>query len=414
MRTLPRAVAWRPDRTRDSYAYYAHLRRHAPVIRARIPTRGIGWVVSRYDDVLLVLKDPRFSADPRNASRSPLFGFGGRWAPRLIKLVDQSMISVDDPAHARFRRLVGKAFTPRSIGEMEPWVRGLVDAMLDDASGRGTVDLMEAFALPLPLTVISEMLGIPEDWRLDFHHRITRLIEVNDQPVRRAIRWLPALPRFTRFFEDLIDLKLREPDDRLISRLIAARDGDDRLTRDELVALIFLLLFAGHETSVNLIGNGVLALLDHPEQFAYLRAHPDAMDAAVEEMLRYTNPVEYGTMRFATTDVTIAGTSIAKGDMVLALGASANRDEAAFVDADAFDVNRSDNRHLALGLGLHYCLGAALGRLEARVALAALVRRFPAMRLAAPRTSLRWRHASGLRGLVALPVHLGTAGEVTH
>ena len=178
--------------------------------------------------------------------------------------------------------------------------------------------------------------------------------------------------------------------------------------------MIFLLLFAGHETSVNLIGNGVLALLDHPEQFAYLRAHPDAMDRAVEEMLRFTNPVEYGTMRFATQDVHIAGTLVAKGDMVLALGASANRDEAAFVDADAFDVNRADNRHLALGFGLHYCLGAALGRLEARVALAALVRRFPDMRLAAPRESLRWRHASGLRGLVALPVHLGTAGDVTH
>ncbi len=406
-------MSWSPGRHGDAYAYYAHLRRDAPVLRARIPTRGVGWVVSRYDDVSLVLKDARFSADPRNASNSPLFGFGGRFAPRLIKLVDRSMISVDDPAHARFRRLVGKAFTPRSIGEMEPWIQGLVDTMLDEAAGRGTVDLMAAFALPLPLKVISEMLGIPEGWRLDFHHRITRLIEVNDQPVRRAIRWLPALPRFTRFFEALIDLKIREPDDRMISRLIGARDGEDRLSRDELIALIFLLLFAGHETSVNLIGNGVLALLDHPEQFAYLRAHPDAMDRAVEEMLRYTNPVEYGTMRFATSDVTIAGTLIAEGEMVLALGASANRDEAAFVDADAFDVNRTENKHLALGSGLHYCLGASLGRLEARVALAALVRRFPDLRLAAPRDTLRWRQASGLRGLVALPVHLGTAGNAT-
>ena len=415
---MARAIAWNPGARGDPYAYYAHLRRHSPVIRARIPTRGVGWVVTRYDDVLMVLRDPRFSADPRNASNPPLFGFGGRFAPRLIKLVGDSMICVDDPAHGRLRRLVAKAFTPRSVDEMEPWVRGIVGTMLDDAAGRGTregtVDLMSAFALPLPLKVISEMLGIPESWRLSFHHQIVRLIEVNDQPVRRAIRWAPAMPRLVRFFEDLIDLKRREPDDRMISRLIAAEEAGDRLSRDELIAMIFLLLFAGHETSVNLIGNGVLALLDHPEQLAYLRAHPDAMDGAVEELLRYTNPVEYGTMRFATQDVTVAGTRIAKGEMVLALGASANRDEAAFTQADTLDVTRADGRHLALGFGLHYCLGASLGRLEARVALDALVQRFPDMRLAAPRETLRWRHSSGLRGLVALPVHFGTAGTVAH
>ena len=411
---MPRTVTWNPGRRGDPYAYYAHLRRHAPVIRARIPTRGIGWVVTRYDDVLLVLKDPRFSADPRNASSPPLFGFGGRWAPRLIKLVGDSMICVDDPAHGRLRRLVAKAFTPRSIDEMEPWVERIVGTMLDEAAARGTVDLMSAFALPLPLKVISEMLGIPESWRLSFHHQIVRLIEVNDQPVRRAIRWAPAMPKLVRFFEDLIDLKRREPDDHMISRLIAAEEAGDHLSRDELIAMIFLLLFAGHETSVNLIGNGVLALLDHPEQMAHLRAHPEAMDGAVEEMLRYTNPVEYGTMRFATRDVSIAGTLIAKGDMVLALGASANRDEAAFPAADTFDVTRADNRHLALGFGLHYCLGASLGRLEARVALDALVRRFPDLRLAVPRETLRWRQSSGLRGLVALPVDLGTASGVAH
>ena len=409
-----KTITWNPASQGDPYAYYAHLRRHSPVIRARIPTRGVGWVVTRYDDVLLVLKDPRFSADPRNASSPPLFGFGGRFAPRLIKLVGDSMICVDDPAHGRLRRLVAKAFTPRSIEEMEPWVRGVVASMLDEVAGQGTLDLIGGFALPLPLKVISEMLGIPEPWRLSFHHQIVRLIEVNDQPVRRAIRWMPAMPRLVRFFEDLIDLKRREPDDRMISRLIAAEEAGDRLSRDELIAMIFLLLFAGHETSVNLIGNGVLALLDHPEQLAHLRSHPDAMDGAVEEMLRYTNPVEYGTMRFTTQDVSVAGTPIAKGDMVLALGASANRDETAFADADRFDVTRGDNRHLALGFGLHYCLGASLGRLEARVALGALVRRCPDLRLAASRETLRWRQSSGLRGVVALPVHLGTAAGIAH
>ena len=405
-----KAISWKPDRHGDPYVYYAHLRRHSPVIRARIPTRGTGWVVTRYQDVLQVLKDQRFSADPKFSATPPLFGFGGRLAPRLIKLVGDSMICVDDPAHGRLRRLVAKAFTPRSIDDMEPWITGIVDTMLDEAERRGAIDLIDDFALPLPLKIISEMLGIPESQRLSFHHQIVRLIEVNDQPVKRAIRWAPALPRLVRYFESLIDLKRREPDDKLISRLIAARDAGDSLSRDELIAMIFLLLFAGHETSVNLIGNGLLALIDHPDQMALVRDDPTMMEQAVDELLRYTNPVEYGTMRFAKEDVTIADVTIARGEMVMALGASANRDDTAFPGADTLDVTRRDNRHLALGFGLHYCLGAALGRLETRVALNGLLARFPNIRLAIPREAVRWRQSSGLRGIVSLPLDLRTLG----
>jgi cytochrome P450 len=404
------AVHWNRAIQGDAYAYYAKLRRHSPIIRAKIPTRGTGWVVTRYDDVVQVLRDPRFSNDPRNSTSPPLFGFGGRFAPKLIRLVGDSMVCVDQPAHGRLRRLVFKAFTPRSIDDMGGWIEEIVGTMLDDAARQGTVDLISSFALPLPLKVISEMLGIPEEWRLSFHHQIVRLIEVNDQPVKRAIRWLPAMPKLVRFFEDLIDLKRREPDDRLITRLLEAEDAGDHLSRDELIAMIFLLLFAGHETSVNLIGNGVLALLDHPEQLALLRARPEMMEAAVEELLRYTNPVEYGTMRFATADVVIAGVTIRKGDMVMALHSSANRDETAFVDAGKLDVTRTDNRHLALGFGLHYCLGASLARLETRVALNALLARFPDLRLAVPRDTICWRQSSGLRGVVALPVVLSESG----
>ena len=192
------------------------------------------------------------------------------------------------------------------------------------------------------------MLGIPEAWRLSFHHQITRLIEVNDQPVKRAIRWLPAMPKLVKFFRKAHRPQAgSESDDRLISRLIAAEDHGDTLSRDELVAMIFLLLFAGHETSINLIGNGVLALLDHPEQMALLRSRPELMDAAIEELLRYTNPVEYGTARFATEAVSLGGVTIPKGDLVMALIASANHDETAFAAADTLDVTRTDNRHLA-------------------------------------------------------------------
>lgn len=403
-----KTVRWDPASRGDSYAYYAELRRHSPVIRARIPTRGTGWVVTRYDDVLKAHKDPRFSTDPRNATRTPLFGFGGPYAPKLIKLVGASMVSVDDPAHARLRRLVSKVFTPRSVADMAPWIEGTVETLLDDAARRGTVDLMDSFALPLPLRVISEMLGIPEDRRLAFHDQVVRLIEVNDQPVRRAIRWLPAMPKLLRFFEDLIELKRRAPDDKLITRLITVEEEGDHLSRDELIGMIFLLLFAGHETSVNLIGNGLMALIDHPAQMAMLRERPELMDGAVEEFLRYTNPVEHGTPRFALEDVEIAGTRVRKGEMVILLLAAANRDESVFSEPDRFDILRTDNsRHLALGFGLHYCLGSALARLETKIALTALLRRFPDLALGVPREAVRWRQATGLRGVMALPVRLG-------
>ena len=223
-----KAVSWNPARQGDPYAYYAKLRRETPVVRAKIPTRGPGWMVTRYADAVQVMRDPRFSNDPRQAATPPLFGFGGRFAPKLIKLVGDSMICADNPAHGRLRKLVAKAFTPKSVAEMEGSIETIVETMLDAAAARcaeqGRIDLMSELALPLPLTVISEMLGIPEAWRLSFHHQITRLIEVNDQPVKRAIRWLPAMPKLVRFFEKLIDLKRVEPDDRLISRLMAAED----------------------------------------------------------------------------------------------------------------------------------------------------------------------------------------------
>ena len=402
-----RPVRWNPAAHGDPYAYYAALRRDTPVLRANIPTRGVGWVVTRYEDVHRVLKDERFSNDPRSSANPLLFGFGGRFAPKLIKLVANSMLWTDDPAHARLRGLVSKVFTPRVIEGMDGWIHAMVATLLDEAARHDTVDLMAAFALPLPLRVISELLGIPETARLTFHDQMMRLIEVTDQPIKRTIRWLPALPRLLRQFEDIIELKRREPDDKLISRLIAVGDSSGHLSRDELVGMIFLLLFAGHETSVNLIGNGLLALLDHPDQLALLRARPELMDGAVDELLRFTNPVEYGTMRFATEATTIAGTAIGKGDTIMALLASANRDEAAFADADRLDITRGDKRHLALGFGVHYCLGAALGRLETRAALSALLGRFPDLRLAVPRDSIRWRQANGLRGLESLVVSLG-------
>lgn len=318
------------------------------------------------------------------------------------------MLWADGAQHARLRGLVSKIFTPRAIADMEGRIELVTHQLLDDLDRDGAVDLMSAFALPLPLAVISEMLGVPDNMRLAFHQMIMRLIEVSDRPVQRAIRWTPALPRLLRMFEAMIEMKRRSPDIGLISQLIAVEDRGDHLTGGELVGMVFLLLFAGHETSANLICSGILALLDHPDQLNALRERPDLIDSAIEELLRFTTPVEYGTMRFATQDVRLANITIRTGETVMPLASSANRDESVFDAPDRLDVTRTNNRHLALGFGTHYCLGANLGRLEARAAIGSLLQRCPDIRLAVPREDIRWRQANGLRGVTSLPVHLAS------
>lgn len=388
----------------NPYPLYKTLRRDAPVVRARLPMIGPVWLVTRYHDVLTVLKDPRFANDAANAGGTVV---SNKWyIPRIFRLLQDSMVMKDDAEHRRLRNLVHLAFTPRMLAQLEGRVAALVDELLDGMAVRPKTDLIADFALPLPLRVISDMLGVPEADRFQFHHWSAQFLEnINVNPLR--LLWqLPTAWRMTAFLEKLIRLRRDDPQDDLLTALVSAESAGDRLDGDDLMAMIFLLLLAGHETTVNLIGNGVLALLDAPDQMALLQAQPELIDSAIEEMLRFTNPVESPSPRYVREDLVLAGQPLARGDVVLPALASANYDETVFAEPERFDIRRSPNKHVAFGFGVHYCVGAPLARLEGRLALTALLARFPHIELAVPRSELAWRPTTALRGLQALPLRL--------
>ena len=394
---------WDAKRRADPYGFYAELRRDRPVVRATVPGRGVVWVVTRYADVAAMLKDPRFSND-RRGSGVPSPFFGGLPMPRSLRILSSTMVGADDPVHARLRGLVGRAFTPKRIGELDGRVRGIAAELVDRAAPRGRMDLIADFALPLPFTVIAELLGVPDAMRHEFRARVGRIMAPPRSLAMRVAVWLPQLMRFIGFFERLVAYRRRIPDDALITALVTAEAEEDRLSPTELVAMVFILFFAGHETTVNLIGNGTLALFDFPDEMAALRADAALMPGAIEELLRFTNPVEAVAMRYTREPVTIAGVDVPARATVMALISAANRDPDAFPDPDRLDLRREGRGHLALGAGAHYCLGASLARLEARVAFTALLDRFPKLRLDGARDAVDWRDPGALRGLKRLPV----------
>ncbi len=390
----------------NPYPTYAWLRRHAPVATGRMPTFGRVWLVSRYDDVLKGLRHLALSSDLSKrrggATRLPT-----RWLPGIVTTLQRSMVTTDDPDHRRLRDLVHLAFTPRVVEGMAQRIEEISAGLLDRMASKHRVDLIADYALPLPLDVISNMLGVPQEERLRFHRWSAGFLEIGSlaNPLAMLMQ-VPSGIRLMRFFEKLIDERRRSPKDDLISGLVQAEAGGDRLSRQEVLSMIILLLLAGHETTVNLVANGVLALLEHPDQLERLRAQPDLIGTAVEEMLRYGNPVEHGNVRVALDDIEVAGCRIPKGSIVVLLLASANRDESIFDRPECFDVARDPNKHLAFGFGIHYCLGAPLSRLEGQIAVRQIVSRFPRMRLAINPDQLRWRTAMAIRGLEQLPIHL--------
>src|SRR5262249_16332956 len=342
----------------DPYPFYGHLRRNFPVQRVTLPDRRTAWLVTRYDDVSAVLKDPRFAKDKSNVlTREQL-----PWVPAFFAPLEQNMLDRDPPDHTRLRLLVQKAFTPRLVEQMRPRIETLTSDLLDAVAHRGSMELIHDYALPLPTTVIAEMLGMPGGDRHKFHRWSNRILTLTSS------RWgallsIPSVWSFIRYIRRLIRLRRTDPQDDLLSALVAAEESGQHLDEDELLAMVFLLLLAGHETTVNLIGNGMLALLQHPDQLEKLRANPALIETGVEELLRYTSPVETATERYTREEVTIADTTIPRGQLVLAVIASANRDERQFPDPDALDITREPNRHFAFGQGIHFCLGAPLARL---------------------------------------------------
>jgi cytochrome P450 len=387
----------------NPFPFYARLRAEAPVYRARLPDGQQPWLVTRYDDVALVLKDSRFGRDrfigmtPEQRKKMPLLA-------RLFEPLSRSMLGRDPPDHTRLRTLVHQAFTPRFIEQLRGRVQELADELLAVAQRKGAVDLLTAYALPLPLTVIAEMLGVPPKDRAKFQRWSDGLTASASR--LGAMRLIPALWMLARYTRKFIEERRSSPQNDLISALVHAEEAGDRLNAEELLGTVFLLLVAGYKTTVNLIANGTLALLQNPEQMERLREDPSLITSGVEELLRYTCPVDLSSERVAREDVTVAGTRISRGEMVLAVLASANRDEQYFANPDVLDVAREPNKHLAFGFGIHFCLGAHLARLEGQVALQTLLRRVPHLRLAKPPESLRWRGRLNMRALEELPVTL--------
>src|SRR6266436_5848429 len=375
-----------PAFVEDPYPTYHVLRSQDPVHHSPL---GF-WVLTRYADVIAMLRDPRLIKEPIAAFVAARFGMAVPFGLGL------SMLDRDPPDHTRLRGLVSKAFTPKALESLRPRIQQIVDELVDQVESRGEMDLVEEFAYPLPVIVICEMLGVPvkdherfKHWGLDIARGLDAIMLPPDSEVgKRSMIGRKAL---AEYFRELIAERRAAPRGDMLSALIAAEEAGDKLDEDELLATCILLLIAGHETTVNLIGNGTLALLRHPEQMEKLRRDPSLVESAVEELLRFEGPVETATERYALEDVQISGATIPRGGLVYVVLASANRDERQFDNPDTLDITRQNNRHLAFGQGIHSCLGAALARIEAQIAINALLRRSPFLQLARPAREIRWK-----------------------
>jgi cytochrome P450 len=381
-----------PDFLTDPYPYYSRLREEDPV---HVTSRGI-WILTRYDEVASVLRDPRFGRQGfRDLLRSGL--------PDSQDTVATSMQFQDPPGHTRLRCLIGKAFTLNLVQNLRPHIQQIVDELLDRVRDAHTIDLISDFAFPLPVNVITELLGVTIADRALFHHWSLDLArDMDNQSVAPAFEHTAEIHRaIANYFRGAIAERRQHPRDDFLTKLMATEENGSRLTEFELLDICGLLFIAGHQTTVNLIGNGILALLLHPSDLRALRDEPGLLSSAVEEMLRYDSPVQR-VARMARANVEIGGKTIPKGAVVLALLGAANRDPVRFTEPDRLDVTRRDNRHLAFGSGDRFCLGAALARLEGQIAINTLLRRLPSLELTnRPRV---WRLSTETRGLMELPV----------
>jgi cytochrome P450 len=392
-----------PEFKANPFPLLARLRAEQPLCRITLPDKTPVWLVTRYEDVKTLLTDERFAKSRYNAL-TPEQLRKQPWVPPMFRPLESTMVDLDPPDHTRLRQFVYKAFTPRLIEQMRERVQTLANELLDAVTRKAEMDLIREYALPLPMTIITEILGVPTQDR-DKFHKWSKVIVAVDQ-FNANWRVIPAIWMFNRYLRRFFKVRRADLRDDLVSALIQGEEAGDRLSEDELLAMVFLLLVAGHETTVNLIASGTLELLRHHDQMEKLRRDPTLIKSAVEELLRYTAPVFNSTERYAREDVTIQGVTISRGEMTLGVIGSANRDETVFENPDILDIEREPNKHLSFGHGIHYCLGAALARLEAQIAISTLLERMPKLRLKGPPESLRWRRSLILRGLAALPVEI--------
>lgn len=386
----------------NPYPTFKYLRTESPVHPIILRDGSRAWLITRYDDAISVMQDRRFAKDfrqlmaPSELAQMPYQQDG-------LNLLSTTMLDFDPPNHTRLRTLVQKAFSPQMVERLHSRIQEIADGLLDAVEHQEGMDLIEDYALQLPIAVIAHMLGIPLEDRNKFRNWSNEVI-MDDMSPESQKHLVGVVKEFTDYLSQIFAQRRIHPQDDMISYLIQAEEAGDKLSEQELYSMVFLLLVAGFETTVNLIGNGMLALFQHPQQLDLLKQHPELIDSAIEEFLRYTGSVEYATIRYTTEDVEIRGTKIPAKEQVIVVLASANRDERKFTNPDTLDIQRTDNRHIAFGYGIHYCLGALLARMEGKIAVNTLLRRIPNIDLNVLMNQLEWRPSLVARGVISIPV----------
>lgn len=383
--------------TQNPYPAYARLRETEPVYKMLFPDGQQGWLITRYDDAVEVLKDPRLIKDFSKIN-------GGSMEQQSVFM--HNMLFSDPPDHKRLRGLAQKAFTPQMIAGMRGRIQEITNELLEEAAGKTKMNLIDDFAFPLPIIVICEILGVPSVDRDKFRVWSNSMIEGSNG--EHAAEMFQHMNEFIQYISQWFEKVRQNPGNDLISKLIMAENDGDQLTERELYGVVTLLIIAGHETTVNLIGNSILALLENPEQLNLLKNKPELIHNAIEESLRFNGPVEFSTSRWANEDMDFRGKSICRGDLIVIALNSANNDPNQFKDPDIFDITREKNPHLAFGKGIHLCLGTPLARLEGEIAINSLVKRFPHIELAVSKDLLEWRPGMIVRGVKEIPLNLNS------
>lgn len=387
----------------NPFATFAQMRQEVPIYAHQAPNGTTIWYITRYEDVVAILRDnDHFVKDIRHALPPEQLNPARRTA--IHQLINENMLFADPPNHTRLRALVNQAFTPKRVESLRPRLHQLAHNLLDRAAPLGQMDLIADYALPLPVVIIADLLGIPEADREAVADWSQAIISPGSRGHSYKVR-KQKVRAFVAYLQDLFREREARPQDDLITALVQAEMAGDRLSPAELSSMVALLIVTGHETTVNLIGNGALALLLHPQQCQCLHENPNLWPIAIEELLRFDGPVETSTTRWVGQTITYKGFTLKRGDVVRLVFSAANRDAAAFDQPDRLDITRPDNKHLAFGLGIHYCLGAPLARLEGEIALQTLFTRFPDLHLSQSPDQLEWRSGVLFRGLKRLLLH---------
>lgn len=386
-------VLFTKEFTHNPYPVYEKLRQSDPILNLQFPDGRFGWLISNYEQAVEALKDGRFSKDVAKAM-----------GQEQTSVFSTNMLFSDPPDHKRLRGLVQKGFTPQRIADMRGHIQEIADNLLDAVSSKDTINLIDEYAFKLPIIVISEILGVPTEDQDKFRVWSNSIIGASNQEMNEQV--VQHMNEFIAYLKDWFAKVREQPGDDMISQLVIAENQGERLSEQELYGVVTLMIIAGHETTVNLIGNGVLALLEHPEQRRLLQEQPELIHGAIEEMLRYNGPVEFSTSRWAAEDMDFHGVHMKKGDLVVIALNSANRDASQFENPDIFDITREKSQHLAFGKGIHLCLGAPLARLEGEIAINTLLRRYPHFELQRNIDELEWRPGMIVRGVKEIPISL--------